>query len=186
MDPHSLDTLLRDIHANYKNPSAFGVDVEEAVQWALLQSSRWGQTIARIHRWENWAKATRHPLPQDLGIDLMVELYDGSLIAVQSKGYDADRTGTSPEKKTVNVETVMKLVGLHPTLPAGTKLLVVTTGRGFGRNAAAFNAVSRTKVMVVDRQWMRDTGGFPLTLEALKAAVQAEKLRRRDTIIPAA
>jgi len=186
MASHSLDTLLLDIAANFKNRSAFGVDVEEAVQWALLQSPRWGQTIARIHRWETWAKATHHPLPQDLGIDLMVELYDGSLIAVQSKGYDAHRAGTSPEKKTVDVATVMKLVGLHPTLPAGTQLLVVTTGRGFGRNAAAFNTASRTKVIVMDRQQMRDTGTFPVTLSELIEAVRAEKLRRRDAIIPAA
>jgi hypothetical protein len=172
---HSLDKLLANIGSSSKNSSALGSAVELVVDWALHQSLLYGQRIARAERWESWAKRHNCAVTQDIGIDRIVTTVDGDHWAVQVKGHDSQRDGATilPEQTNVGLDAWAKLVAAKPLIPDCTKLIVVTTGRGFTTKASQMNLATVAGVVIHDRGWMRATGTFPKDLADLKTGLIA-------------
>ncbi len=64
------------------DPSRAGVEFEQVAAWWLTADPVWASRVAQVWRWTKWPQ---RPGDQDLGIDLVVELVGGGLMAVQVK-----------------------------------------------------------------------------------------------------
>ena len=64
------------------DPSRAGFEFEQVAAWWLTADPVWASRTKRVWRWAEWPGRTSG---QDLGIDLVAELVDGGLLAVQVK-----------------------------------------------------------------------------------------------------
>ena len=64
------------------NSSRAGFDFETVAAWWLRNDPVWKSRVRKVWMWKDWPGRTS---AQDLGIDLVVEVADGGLMAVQVK-----------------------------------------------------------------------------------------------------
>ena len=68
-------------------PHRRGKQFEKIVKWWLQNDPIHSRDIKKVWLWDEWPD---RPCP-DVGIDLVAELKDGSLVAVQAKCFDSER-----------------------------------------------------------------------------------------------
>ena len=64
-----------------------GKQFERLVKWWLTQDPIWSRKIQNVWLWDEWPE---YP-GRDIGIDLVAEMTDGTLCAVQAKCFDENR-----------------------------------------------------------------------------------------------
>jgi predicted helicase len=64
-----------------------GKQFERLVKWWLTQDPIWSRKIKNVWLWDEWPE---YP-GRDIGIDLVAEMTDGTLCAVQAKCFDENR-----------------------------------------------------------------------------------------------
>ena len=64
-----------------------GKQFERLVKWGLTQDPIWSRKITNVWLWDEWPD---YP-GRDIGIDLVAEMTDGTLCAVQAKWFDENR-----------------------------------------------------------------------------------------------
>ncbi len=69
------------------DPLTRGKQFEWLVKWWLTQDSIWSRRIKNVWLWDEWPD---YP-GRDIGIDLVAEMTDGTLCAVQAKCFDENR-----------------------------------------------------------------------------------------------
>ena len=69
------------------DPLTRGKQFERLVKWWLKQDPIWSRKIKNVWLWDEWPD---YP-GRDIGIDLVAEMTDGTLSAVQAKCFDENR-----------------------------------------------------------------------------------------------
>jgi len=80
----TFDGLIRSLDSD---PHHRGKQFEKIVKWWLQNDPIHSRDIKKVWLWDEWPD---RPGP-DIGIDLVAELKDGSLLAVQAKCFDSER-----------------------------------------------------------------------------------------------
>ena len=80
----SFTTLLSSLSSD---PLARGKQFERLTKWWLNQDPIWSRKIKNVWLWDEWPD---YP-GRDIGIDLVDEMTDGTLYAVQAKCFDENR-----------------------------------------------------------------------------------------------
>ena len=80
----SFTTLLTSLSAD---PLTKGKQFERLVKWWLTQDPIWSRKIQNVWLWDEWPD---YP-GRDIGIDLVAQMTDGTLCAVQAKCFDDNR-----------------------------------------------------------------------------------------------
>jgi superfamily II DNA or RNA helicase len=70
-----------------------GLEFEELALWFLLNDPEWGARVKRAWLWDDWPDNWG----LDRGIDLIAELHDASIVAVQAKHYSQRYRITKPD-----------------------------------------------------------------------------------------
>ena len=69
------------------DPHMRGKQFERLVEWWLTQDAIWSRKIENVWVWDEWPDYPE----RDIGINLLAELTDGALCAVQAKCFDENR-----------------------------------------------------------------------------------------------
>ena len=80
----TFDGLIRSLDSD---PHRRGKQFEKIVKWWLQNDPIHSRDVKKVWLWDEWPD---RPGP-DVGIDLVAELKDGSLVAVQAKCFDSER-----------------------------------------------------------------------------------------------
>ena len=80
----SFEALLTSLS---NDPLTKGKQFERLVKWWLTQDPIWSRKIKNVWLWDEWPD---YP-GRDIGIDLVAEMTDGTLCAVQAKCFDENR-----------------------------------------------------------------------------------------------
>ncbi len=70
-----------------RDPLTRGKQFERLTKWWLTQDPIWSRKVQNVWLWNEWPK---YP-GRDIGIDLVAQLTDGSLCAIQAKCFDENR-----------------------------------------------------------------------------------------------
>lgn len=160
----AFDTLFNSLP---KNTTTKRGDAFELVSdWALLHSSDYGNQIAMIERFPDWAKRNGRIRDRDLGVDAIATTHDGELWAIQNKGYAA--------RTAVTHNDFSNFVLAAKALPGITRLILVTSGPGLTGNATKINRDSDSRVIVLNRAWLTTACTYPEDFVALRAAARGD------------
>ena len=80
----SFNSLLSSMSPD---PLTRGMEFERLVKWWLTQDPIWSRKIKNVWLWDEWPE---YP-GRNIGIDLVDEMTDGTLCAVQAKCFDENR-----------------------------------------------------------------------------------------------
>ena len=143
---HPLDDLLLTLPR--KTTTEIGDAFELVSDLAMLGSHEFGDSIARILPWKQWAYSVGLN-EQDTGIDRIAVLKDGGIIAIQNKGF--------VEGATVGLDAYSKLKATSELiLGRPVRMLMITSGRALARNAQNLNSDTGHEVTTLPRVWLRD------------------------------
>ncbi len=135
-----------------------GKQFERLVKWWLTQDPIWSRKITNVWLWDEWPD---YP-GRDIGIDLVAEMTDGTLCAVQAKCFDENRDIPKSE-----LDSFVSAAS-HRTFQH--RLLVATTD-GLSANAKRMLADQHVvRVMRSDLESSLDL--WPASIEELSAPAQ--------------
>ena len=135
-----------------------GKQFERLVKWWLTQDPIWSRKIKNVWLWDEWPD---YP-GRDIGIDLVAEMTDGTLCAVQAKCFDENRDIPKSELDSF-ISAATHLTFQH-------RLLVATTD-GLSANARRMLADQHVvRVMRSDLESSLDV--WPASIDELSAPAQ--------------
>ncbi len=140
------------------DPLTRGKQFERLVKWWLTQDPIWSRKIRNVWLWDEWPE---YP-GRDIGIDLVAEMTDGTLCAIQAKCFDENRDIPKSELDSF-ISAASQRTFQH-------RLLVATTD-GLSANAKRMLADQHVvRVMRSDLESSLDV--WPASIEELSAPAQ--------------
>jgi len=140
------------------DPHMRGKQFERLVKWWLTQDPIWSRKIQKVWLWDEWPD---YP-GRDIGIDLVAEMTDGTLCAVQAKCFD--------EKRDIPKSELDSFISAASHRIFQHRLLVATTD-GLSANAKRMLADQHVvRVMRSDLETSLDV--WPVSIEELSAPAQ--------------
>jgi superfamily II DNA or RNA helicase len=151
----SFEALLTSLS---NEPLTKGKQFERLVKWWLTQDPIWSRKIKNVWLWDEWPE---YP-GRDIGIDLVAEMTDGTLCAVQAKCFDEYRDIPKSE-----LDSFISAAS-HRTYQH--RLLVATTD---GLSANAKRMLADQHVVPVMRSHLESSlDVWPASIDELSAPVQ--------------
>jgi superfamily II DNA or RNA helicase len=135
-----------------------GKQFERLVKWWLTQDPIWSRKVKNVWLWDEWPD---YP-GRDIGIDLVAEMTDGTLCAVQAKCFDENRDIPKSELDSF-ISAASQRTFQH-------RLLVATTD---GLSANAKRMLADQLVVPVMRSYLESSlDVWPASIEELSAPAQ--------------
>jgi predicted helicase len=106
------------------DPLTRGKQFERLTKWWLTQDPIWSRKIKTVWLWDEWPD---YP-GRDIGVDLVAEMSDGSLCAIQAKCFDENRAIPKSELDSF-ISAASPRTFKHRLLVATTDLLSVNARR---------------------------------------------------------
>jgi superfamily II DNA or RNA helicase len=135
-----------------------GKQFEHLVKWWLTQDPIWSRKIKNVWLWDEWPE---YP-GRDIGIDLVTEMTDGTLCAVQAKCFDENRDIPKSE-----LDSFISAASQHTFQH---RLLVATTD-GLSANAKRM-LVDQNVVRVMRSDLESSLDVWPASIDELSAPAQ--------------
>ena len=137
-----------------------GKQFEHLVKWWLTQDPIWSRKIKKVWLWDEWPD---YP-GRDIGVDLVVEMTDGTLCAVQAKCFDENRDIPKSE-----LDSFISAAS-HRTFQH--RLLVATTD---GLSANAKRMLTDQHVVCAMRSYLESSlDVWPASIDELSAPTQTK------------
>jgi superfamily II DNA or RNA helicase len=109
----NFNQLISHLHAHYPDEYARGKEFEQVCKWFLENDPVYASQFAHVWLWDEWPGRWG----PDIGIDLVAQLEDGSLVAIQVKCY----------ANTVPIQEIDRFIAASARPEFSARLLIVTS-----------------------------------------------------------